>query len=354
MRTLTLLLVILVPFCAQSQGTYLEDIQSFQSNLNQEFKDPKKSPLEKDKLSTFTTLPFFPIDSKYRITASFKRTPDEKAFEMKTTTKRRPIYVKYGVASFALNGKDYELNIYRNLELSTQPAYKDYLFLPFMDQTNGIETYGGGRYVDLKVPQGDSLVIDFNKAYNPYCAYNHHFSCPLVPTENYINDMIAAGVMLVDDWQVMKLKDMGFAVRFPDSPTYLEDTTKSGLIAGIKQFRYLGDFPVDSNFVFQVVVKTYLESTCPQSSPQDYNDCFKDILAEKLQTTGGALMYLHHGSERGHDAFEFELLAQGKAFSRYKVVLTENHAYIVSALTMYEAMDNTYMNKFFDSFRVLE
>ena len=68
------------------------------------------------------------------------------------------------------------------------------MFLPFKDKTNGVETYGGGRYLDLTVPDGDSIVIDFNKAYNPYCHYNIEYSCPLVPRENKLLFSIKAGV----------------------------------------------------------------------------------------------------------------------------------------------------------------
>ncbi len=336
-----------------AQGDYLAEIQAFQNKLNAEFKNPKESPLDKDDLADFNQLPFFRIDGKYRIVAHFERTPDEKSFEMPTTTTRKPIYVKYGIATFVLEGKKYQLSIYQNQSLLGSDEYKDYLFLPFTDWTNGVESYGGGRYIDLKIPHSDSITIDFNKAYNPYCAYSHRFSCPLVPTENNMNVMIPAGVKIEDDWNVMKLADLGFSVRFPGEPTFLEMDAKTGLAGMVKQFRYLGEFVVDSNYVFQVEVKTYTESTCPQSSPNDYNDCFKDILAEKLKKTGGALMFLNKTSIQGHDAYDFELLAQGKSYTRYRVILKDKKAYIACVVTMYEAMDNEPMEKFFDSFRLL-
>ena len=71
---------------------------------------------------------------------------------------------------------------------------KDYLFLPFMDLTNGVSSYGGGRFLDLKIPEGESIIIDFKKAYNPYCAYNHRYSCPVPPDANHLNIEIPAGV----------------------------------------------------------------------------------------------------------------------------------------------------------------
>jgi uncharacterized protein (DUF1684 family) len=75
-----------------------------------------------------------------------------------------------------------------------QEEYRDYLFLPFADLTNGEETYGGGRYLDLTIPTGNTILLDFNKAYNPYCAYNPKYSCPLVPKQNRLDIPIIAGV----------------------------------------------------------------------------------------------------------------------------------------------------------------
>ncbi len=340
-------------FLAQAQDAYFTEIQGFQEDLNKEFKDSTKSPLDEVDLLKFERLPFFKIDAKYRIVAHFTRMSNEKSFQMPTNTDRKPIYVKFGVANFTLDGQEYQLDIFQNQELLTHPEYKDYLFLPFADLSNGVESYGGGRYIDLKIPESDSIIIDFNKAYNPSCAYSHRFSCPLVPPENYINRMIPAGVMIEDDWKVMKLEDMGFSVRFPGEPTFAEDTIREGMPGQIKRFKYLGEFDVDSNYFYQVEIKTFTGSTCPQSLSNEYNDCFKDIFAEKLKKTGGSLMFLQKTSVQGHDTYDFELLAQGKAFSRYRVIFIENKAYIACAVTMYAAKNNDPMEKFFDSFRVL-
>ncbi|MNH33262.1 hypothetical protein D3C86_1572800 [compost metagenome] len=113
---------------------------------------------------------------------------------MPTTTARKPVYEKYGEAHFKLNGKDLVLSIYQSHSLREKAEYKDHLFLPFMDLTNGEESYGGGRFLDLTIPEDDTIVIDFNKAYNPYCAYNHKYSCPIPPKENDMNTEIKAGV----------------------------------------------------------------------------------------------------------------------------------------------------------------
>ncbi|MCK5678470.1 MAG: DUF1684 domain-containing protein, partial [Flavobacteriaceae bacterium] len=91
------------------------------------------------------------------------------------------------------------LEIYQNQKLILTTDYEDYLFLPFTDKTNGESTYGGGRYLDLKIPDGDTTVIDFNKAYNPYCAYNHKYSCPIPPKANQLDVEINAGVKAYEE-----------------------------------------------------------------------------------------------------------------------------------------------------------
>ena len=142
----------------------------------------------------FETLDFFQPDTNYVIVAEFIRTPEALPFSMPTTTERESTEVLYGIAKFKLNGKNQELEIYQTPELITQEKYKDYLFLPFTDATNGEETYGGGRYLDLRIPEGNEIVLNFNKAYNPYCAYNKKVSCPLVPAVNNIASKVMAGV----------------------------------------------------------------------------------------------------------------------------------------------------------------
>ena len=113
---------------------------------------------------------------------------------MKTTSDRAAEYRKYGELKFQLQGKKFKLNLYQNIKLSQRKGYEDYLFLPFTDASNGEGSYGGGRYIDFRIPKGKEVVIDFNKAYNPYCAYNGKYSCPIPPVENDISVAIKAGV----------------------------------------------------------------------------------------------------------------------------------------------------------------
>ena len=186
--------------CAKKDSSYEDEIKLFQYDLNREFADASKSPLTEEDVKTFKALEFFEIDENYNIEADFELTPNTPIFEMPTTTERLPLYRKYGIARFTLNGKKMELSIYQNQQLMSDWEYKDYLFLPFNDATNGTSTYGGGRYMDLEIPSEGSkkIRIDFNKAYNPYCAYSHKYSCPIPPSENNLPVAIPVGVKAFD------------------------------------------------------------------------------------------------------------------------------------------------------------
>ncbi|TYA97871.1 DUF1684 domain-containing protein [Seonamhaeicola marinus] len=194
MKNVTLILLFVSLISCGQDKTPIKGETEYQRAQNAKFKDVTESPLTDKDRKKFTGLDFFKVDSSYVVSARFKRTPNEISFKMKTTTNRRPEYVKYGELSFTLKGKDLKLDIYQNQELIQKEGYEDYLFLPFLDETNGVETYGGGRYIDARIPEGDTMVINFNEAYNPYCAYSERYSCPVVPRQNYLRVRIEAGV----------------------------------------------------------------------------------------------------------------------------------------------------------------
>lgn len=183
---------------AQTKWT-IADVENFQKNLNEEYSDPDESPLNKEDLKAFKSLDFFPINEKFVATARFVRSENEQVFKMKTSTERLPEYIKYAELHFVLEGKDLKLNVYQNVDLVKKTGFEDYLFLPFSDLTSGKESYVGGRYIDLRIPKSSTMILDFNTSYNPYCAYNHLYSCPIVPLENDLNVAIEAGVKKFHD-----------------------------------------------------------------------------------------------------------------------------------------------------------
>ncbi|UZR99384.1 DUF1684 domain-containing protein [Chondrinema litorale] len=173
---------------------YKKEIKEFQKELNEEYKNPDESPLSTKDRKKFKGHDFFPIDEKYRVEAKFVKTANAMPFKMKTSANVFQNYDIYGVVSFEIDGEEFKLNIYQSHSLRETEEYKDYLFLPFTDLTNGTETYRGGRYIDLSIPSDNTIVIDFNKAYNPYCAYSTGYSCPIPPKENNLDIKVEAGI----------------------------------------------------------------------------------------------------------------------------------------------------------------
>jgi len=196
MKNLLSAIFLLVATISFGQKNAVRDsVLAFQKKINSEYANPKESPLKPNDLEKFKSLDFYPINEKFVVVAKFVKTPNEKPFQMPTSTDRKPMYVKFGEAHFSIDGKPYKLNIYQSQDLKKIEKYKNSLFLPFTDLTSGVESYGGGRYIDLEIPAGSEITIDFNRAYNPYCAYNHKYSCPIPPQENDLNLEIKAGVM---------------------------------------------------------------------------------------------------------------------------------------------------------------
>ena len=200
MKKISLLFFLFSMFLnAQTKQENLEIIEIFQSDLNAEYLNPKESPLRGENLTKFKAHPFFPTDLKFRVKAKLKKVENPVPFQLPTSSGHFQNYQEFGTAEFEIEGKKYILTIYQNIDLMKLEKYKDYLFLPFRDETNGKETYGGGKYLDLKIPEGKEIILDFNQSYQPFCAYNaYDYSCPIVPEKNKLAVRIEAGVMYED------------------------------------------------------------------------------------------------------------------------------------------------------------
>ena len=195
MKNLVVLVIIItVLHTFKDQKRYIPNLTEFQKELNSSFKDVTKSPLSKEDRQNFISLEFFDFDSSYVVKGILIPFQKDSIFDMKTNTDRMHTYNKFGKIKFNLDNTYFELNVYKDQELINDQTNIDDVFLPFYDNTNGITTYSGGRYMDLKVSKDSIISIDFNKAYNPYCVYNYKFSCPIVPSENFIALEINAGV----------------------------------------------------------------------------------------------------------------------------------------------------------------
>lgn len=190
MQTLLLLLTIaLLPV-----GGYDSQVYKHWAIKDQLFRDKDTSPiLNKKERKNFTGIKFYPPDSSMVITAQYKPVAVEDTLEFVTSSGSVKLYAKVAALEFTINGTPLSLPAYQGIELRKKAEYKRYLFVPFTDNTSGKETYGGGRYLDLEIPDGDTLTIDFNYAYNPYCAYTNGYSCPIPKPESRLPISILAG-----------------------------------------------------------------------------------------------------------------------------------------------------------------
>lgn len=193
-RFLLILIFGLLFLSCQDKEEYIREIQDYQASENEAFGNSETSILKPEDIAEFSGLDFYPIDIKYRVKAKFVRTPNEKPFLMRTTTERLPEYVKYGEVHFKLNGEKLKLDIFQDTQHMSNVGYEDYLFLPLTDLTSGDGSYGGGRFLDVRIPTEETMILDFNKLYNPYCAYNDKYSCPIPPRQNDLLVRVESGV----------------------------------------------------------------------------------------------------------------------------------------------------------------
>ena len=191
MNYFSLLILVFVSYFSFGQLSEPEINQKRKEHAH-ELNDSTMGVLNAQEIHEFEGLDYFDFDSTYQIEAVFIKKKGRR-FKMPTSTERLPVYRRYGIIQFKINDSLCELEVYQNMALRKKKEYKDYLFIPFRDGTSRIETYGGGRYLDVRIPKGKMILVDFNLAYNPYCAYSYRYSCPIPPEENTLEVRILAG-----------------------------------------------------------------------------------------------------------------------------------------------------------------
>lgn len=177
---------------SQPEDEIIKEITDFQVELNQHYLDKETSPLKKKERRHFAGHRFFDIDLDYRVMATVVLIENPDTIVMPTSAGTEKKYLRYAKLYFDVNGVSCELIAYLNVKAGQQ----NYLFIPFRDATSGTKSYGGGRYLDLMMPVGEEVILNFNLAYNPYCAYTSGWFCPLPPEENTLNVEILAGLMV--------------------------------------------------------------------------------------------------------------------------------------------------------------
>ncbi|MFY0608291.1 MAG: DUF1684 domain-containing protein [Cyclobacteriaceae bacterium] len=194
MKYFFILICLISAGTISAQENYQSEIIQWQNELDASFENPETSPLEGKELKKFRGLDYYPINENFKVVARLERLANEQPFTMPTSSNKKKIFLRYAIAHFSIEDKEYHFPLYQSLQVQQMDDYSDYLFAPFTDLTSGFESYGGGRYLDLKIPAGDTIILDFNKAYNPSCAYSPNYNCPIPPRENDLDLEVKAGV----------------------------------------------------------------------------------------------------------------------------------------------------------------
>jgi uncharacterized protein (DUF1684 family) len=195
-RVLAVLAIVSASGCtsgpsAPDQGSYAEWLAAERAVKDQTFLASPGEPVPADKMKSVLPLRYFPIDPAYTLPAELKLADDRPTFEMPTSTGTLRRYQLVGALEFSFQGRMHSLGAF----VPEGEAIVD-LFVPFADMTTGTETYPAGRYLDLSPTRTGFYTIDFNRAYNPYCAYNAAYECPFPPPSNRLKVAIRAGEKL--------------------------------------------------------------------------------------------------------------------------------------------------------------
>ncbi|SHK91539.1 hypothetical protein SAMN04488028_11149 [Reichenbachiella agariperforans] len=170
-----------------SQDAYIEEINQERIDKNQFLSTSSNSPFYSWG-DTVIQLKYFPIDESYKVIAKVSLIEENRVVTLGNSDGSTSTYRKYAVLTFDLNNQTHSLLVLKNLSDG-----EGKLFTAFADETSAEETYGAGRYLDLEFNRAQRITLDFNLAYNPYCNYNHEYSCPLPPKENFLHTEVRAG-----------------------------------------------------------------------------------------------------------------------------------------------------------------
>jgi uncharacterized protein (DUF1684 family) len=170
----------------------MSDLDDFRAAKDDFFRTDQQSPLTPEQQRSFQGLRYYAERPDLALELEPEPYDQPERIEMLTSTGDTAVYQRWASVHFEVDGEPAELNVYRDIA-------SDDLFLPFQDANAGGETYGAGRYLEVQTAAEGRLLVDFNYAYNPYCAYNEHWSCPIPPPENHLRVPIRAGEMAFDE-----------------------------------------------------------------------------------------------------------------------------------------------------------
>ena len=190
LAAIIVVVIVFYSFNEGDDGAYRESLKKIRDEKDQFMRSSSESPFAEDP-KEFTTLKYYEPNPGFRIIATLTPVVNKKPVRLSTNDGKEQSYVEYAYAEFDLGGFHNKLLILEGIDIG---PIRGKLFLAFADATSAGETYGGGRYLDVaKAPGSKTIALDFNQAYNPYCAYTGKFSCPLPPAENLLDIAVKAG-----------------------------------------------------------------------------------------------------------------------------------------------------------------
>lgn len=184
------IIIYFIQEAAPSSSVYFAEINKLRREKNKSFQTSPESPIPTNQRAQFDSLHYYPANADFHLSASITRDARTDTVFIQTSDNMTARYLRWGQASFEIDKKPQHLTLFRSATGADST-----LFIPFTDLSNGRGSYGGGRYLDVARPKADAseIELDFNRAYNPYCAYNDEYSCPVPPTENRLQVAIPAG-----------------------------------------------------------------------------------------------------------------------------------------------------------------
>lgn len=192
-------LIVLAQSCQMEPGdSYAHDIKKYRYELDHRMKTDPNSPIPREHRIRFIGLSYFEPDAGYNVNARFEKKETPKLFSVQYSGGEVAEFYNVGDLVFKLKGHECKLAALVPADDMANAKRKNLLSVFFFDATNGKETYGGGRYLEVEYVPGKEVVMDFNKAFNPYCAYSHASSCPVPPKENTLSFKVEAGEKMLD------------------------------------------------------------------------------------------------------------------------------------------------------------
>lgn len=195
-KNLAIIISCLLIMACKSQlpinKAFVSDIETYREAQLKDLSSTSRSPLT---LESAKRISFFPPDEKFKVLAKLKMVKPDETIQIQTYSGKQQEFIEYAYLTFELDGKTHKLTTHKNLKSMLMPMYKNKMFLMYMDLSTGESTYGGGRYIYLNESDIDNgqIILDFNKSFNPYCAYSDGFNCPIPPKGNQLDIAILAG-----------------------------------------------------------------------------------------------------------------------------------------------------------------